>query len=116
MKLLGKKAQSTLEYAVLVIIMIGALLSLQVYIKRGIQGRLKQASDDIGDQFSDGNQNFLKVTSSHSKTGDTFTSGQTRSVLLEDETTNTSVSSNIIKPCQEFWGGSVGAQVGNSQC
>ena len=46
-----KKGQSTLEYAILIIIIIGALLSIQVYIKRGIQGRWKAAVDDLGEQF-----------------------------------------------------------------
>ena len=55
-----KKGQSTLEYAILIIIIIGALLSIQVYIKRGVQGRLKSAADDIGDQFSQGNTNVVK--------------------------------------------------------
>jgi len=41
-----KKGQSTLEYAILIIIILGALLSIQNYIKRGIQGRLQQATDD----------------------------------------------------------------------
>ncbi len=98
------KGQSTLEYAVLIIIIIGALLSIQVYIKRGLQGRLKSSADDIGDQYSDGNQNALKTTSTHSKTDDTFVNGQTQSKLAEDETTNTTLTSNIINTQQEFWG------------
>ena len=48
----NKKAQSTLEYAILIIIIIAALLSLQVYVKRGIQGRLKSATDDVGEQYT----------------------------------------------------------------
>ena len=98
------KGQSTLEYAVLIIIIIGALLSIQVYIKRGLQGRLKSSADDIGDQYSDGNQNVLKTTVTHSKTDDTFVNGQTLSKLKEDETTNTTMTSNIINTQQEFWG------------
>jgi len=44
-----KRGQSTLEYAVLIVVIIGALLTIQTYIKRGVQGRLKSAADDIGD-------------------------------------------------------------------
>jgi len=32
-----KKGQSTLEYAVLIVVIIGALLAIQTYIKRGVQ-------------------------------------------------------------------------------
>ncbi|MBI3314567.1 MAG: hypothetical protein HYZ86_01315 [Candidatus Omnitrophica bacterium] len=57
------RGQSTLEYAVLVVIIIGALLSIQFYIKRGVQGRLKSAADDIGDQYSVGNTNVIPMSS-----------------------------------------------------
>ena len=98
------KGQSTLEYAVLIIIIIGALLSIQVYIKRGVQGRLKSASDDIGDQFSPGNTNLTRVTNTISNTTESFVSGATNSVLRARETTNTSMNMNLINVQQEFWG------------
>ncbi len=50
MKIRNPKGQSTLEYAILIVIIIGALITLQIYIKRGLQGRLKSATDDIGEQ------------------------------------------------------------------
>lgn len=46
-----KKGQTALEYIVLVIIVIGALLAIQYYFKRGLQGRWKAAVDDLGDQY-----------------------------------------------------------------
>ena len=98
------KGQSTLEYAVLIIIIIGALLSIQVYIKRGLQGRLKQATDDIGDQFSVGNQNVVKATTVHSHTDETFGGGITDSRLKDAETTTVASTSNVINVEQEFWG------------
>lgn len=49
-----QKAQSTLEYALLIGVVIGALITIQAYIKRGLQGRYKSASDDIGSQYSPG--------------------------------------------------------------
>lgn len=97
------KGQSTLEYAVLVIIVIGALLSIQVYIKRGVQGRLKSAADDIGDQFSPGNTNVTKVTSTSSNTHDTFATGVSKSTLNTDETTTTLENRVIINAEMEFW-------------
>ena len=99
-----KKAQSTLEYAVLIIIVIGALLSIQVYIKRGVQGRLKSATDDIGDQFSVGNTNVITIVTVASNTRETFTKGQQESNLLNDERTETRSNSEIINVQQEFWG------------
>lgn len=107
-----KRAQSTLEYAVLVIVIIGALLSIQVYLKRGVQGRLKQATDDIGDQFSVGNTNAVVTTNSYSKTLDTFgieedgtaKQGVSKSKLVDAEQTNTISNSLIVNADQEYWG------------
>jgi len=99
-----KKGQSTLEYAILIIIIIAALLSIQSYIKRGVQGRLKQAADDIGDQFSVGNTNVVKIMKTSSTTSDTFTSGVTRSELVGDEVTYDLMNSDIMNTQFEYWG------------
>jgi hypothetical protein len=98
------KGQSTLEYAVLIIIVIGALLSIQVYIKRGVQGRLKSATDDIGDQYSPGNTNIRRVTTTSSNTAETFEYGVSETLLNTDEVTETLANSVIINAEQEFWG------------
>ncbi len=99
-----KKGQSTLEYAILIIIIIGALMSIQVYIKRGVQGRLKQASDDIGDQFSVGNTNVTTTMTVSSTTRDTFKAGETKSTLTGDEKTSTVTNTDIINVNSEYWG------------
>lgn len=99
-----KKGQSTLEYAVLIIIIIGALLSIQVYIKRGIQGRLKGAADDIGDQFSVGNTNIVQIMTTSSVTKDTFENGISSSKLKEEEVTTTLTNAHIMNVEQEYWG------------
>ncbi|MCK5580875.1 MAG: hypothetical protein KAJ18_06340 [Candidatus Omnitrophica bacterium] len=99
-----KKAQSTLEYAVLIIIVIGALLSIQVYIKRGVQGRLKQAADDVGDQFSVGNTNVVMTTTTSSNTEETFQHGVSATTLLDDEVTETTMNSMIDNAVFEYWG------------
>ena len=42
------RAQSTAEYAILFAIVIGAFLAMQIYIKRGLQGRIKDVVDNKG--------------------------------------------------------------------
>ncbi len=51
LKRLGKKGQSALEYAMLAVIVIGAMIGIQNYFKRGIQGRYKASVDGVGDQY-----------------------------------------------------------------
>lgn len=57
------RGQSTLEYAIIIMVVVGALLAMQIYMKRGLEGKLKDSSDNIGAQYSAGN-----VTSSHTTT------------------------------------------------
>lgn len=47
----NKKGQTAVEYAVLLIIVLGAFLGIQNYVKRGIQGRWRDAVDGLGDQY-----------------------------------------------------------------
>ena len=42
---LNKKAQSTAEYAILIAIVVGALVGMQIYVRRGIQGRIADVVD-----------------------------------------------------------------------
>ncbi len=46
----NKKAQTTAEYAVLIGLVVAALLAMQVYVKRGLQGRLRDATDRVATQ------------------------------------------------------------------
>jgi len=99
-----RKGQSTLEYAILIIIILGALLSIQVYIKRGLQGRFKQAADDIGDQYSPGNTNLTKTTTTSSWKSETYIVGEQATTLLNDEITNVDSDIQIMNVQQEYWG------------
>ena len=100
-----RRGQSTLEYAVLIVVIIGALLTIQVYIKRGVQGRLKTAADDIGDQYSDGNTNAVQSTVRNSSTIETFNAGNSTSTIgATGETTNQTSNSVIVNTQQEYWG------------
>ena len=46
------KAQSTLEYAMVVACIAAALIAMQIYIKRSIQGKIRDSADEIGEQYS----------------------------------------------------------------
>ncbi|MFH1077573.1 MAG: hypothetical protein V1753_12235 [Pseudomonadota bacterium] len=49
------KGQSTLEYVILIGFVVAALIAMGVYMKRGIQGKLRESSDQVGEQYSAGN-------------------------------------------------------------
>lgn len=56
------KAQSFIEYVACVCIIVGALIAMQVYIKRGMQGHMKTYAD----QLSSGSTYSPKATYSYS--------------------------------------------------
>jgi len=51
-KRLSKRAQTTAEYAILIAIVVGAVVAMQVYVRRGLQGRIKSAVDYTGNATS----------------------------------------------------------------
>lgn len=51
----NRKGQSTLEYVILIGFVVAALIAMGVYMKRGLQGRLRESTDQIGQQYSAGN-------------------------------------------------------------
>lgn len=68
-----RKAQSVLEYAVVVVVFISALLAMQIYLKRSVQGRLRETADSIGQQYSPGNTSSVMYMSSDSNSQSTST-------------------------------------------
>jgi uncharacterized protein (UPF0333 family) len=49
--MLNRKGQSTLEYAIVVAVIVAGLIAMQFYVKRGWEGKLRNAADNMGDQF-----------------------------------------------------------------
>lgn len=68
-RLCKHNAQTTLEYAILIGVIVGALVGMQLYLKRGFSGKLKESADSMGQQFSAGhttsNYNIASETVSH---------------------------------------------------
>ena len=50
-KILSVAGQSTLETTVLIVVAVVALVLMQTYLKRGIQGHLRSGVDSIGGQY-----------------------------------------------------------------
>lgn len=45
------RGQSAIEYAVLIAVVVLALVTMQIYIKRGISGKLRAAADSVGEPY-----------------------------------------------------------------
>lgn len=46
--MLNRKGQNVLEYSILIALVVGAAIAMQTYVKRGLQGRVKNAVDHVG--------------------------------------------------------------------
>lgn len=47
-----RKAQATLQYSLLIAVMIGVALIMQAYVKRSIAGRIQLTSDQLAEQYA----------------------------------------------------------------
>ena len=102
-KWLGKRGQSTLEYAVLIVVIIAALVAMQVYLKRGIQGRMRESSDQIGEQFSPGYTTSNRVTYTYSNQRETSDRWGT-STQIHNQFQNEVGWENVMQASNEYWG------------
>jgi len=97
----NKRGQSTLEYALVIAAVIGALLAINAYMKRGVQGRLKESTDQIGHQF-DASGDFTSAWK-------TEASGTTVTTEIRDTSSGATTSKveqgeKILKSETEEWG------------
>ena len=44
----SRKGQNTAEYAILISVIVAAAIAMQTYVKRGLQGRVRDAVDHVG--------------------------------------------------------------------
>ena len=98
-----RRGQTTLEYAILVIVIIGALITMQTYIKRALQGKFRESADQIGDAFSPGNTNVFIVSKSSSYTHEKNVHGAITTTLKADEISNTTTNIEIVNAQFEYW-------------
>jgi len=78
------KGQSVQEFAILLAVVTAALLAMQIYIKRGVQGRLKDLAGQISTQHYDPATTTSNYTVTRSSTQEeTFRRGSFTSDINE---------------------------------
>ena len=95
---LSRKGQNTLEYVLLVTAVVAAFLAIQYYVNRGIQGRARDASDNIGSQFDAPATTAEYTTTRASTVRETTLGGVTRSALTAAEETTRTGSETVEAP------------------
>ena len=84
------RGQSTLEYVILIGFIVAALIAMGVYMKRGVQGRLKESTDQVGEQYSAGNTTSEYTTKVELEQTENMTAGGgTTTVINTNKQTKT---------------------------
>ncbi len=81
---MNKKGQSTLEYGILIAVVVGALIAMSVYMKRGVQGKLRSSTDDIGEQFSPAATTSEYTITAESASKEVNTAGAITTTITKD--------------------------------
>ena len=90
------KAQSTLEYVVLIAVVVGAILGVQQYVRRAVEGRGKQSADQIGEQWSSGDSAYnLRVTAGGNRIDAVNASGFSSSNLVGETQIRTAINYTV---------------------
>ncbi len=80
-----RKGQSTVEYAMIIAIIVGGLLLMQHYVRRGLAGRYRSSSDDLGEQFDPSKYAGEVNVSQSSNVTQTMKNGTFRTEHLADQ-------------------------------
>ncbi len=110
----GLRAQSTLEYAVVIACIVGALLSMQVYIKRAISGKLRLAADDIGQQYDPRNTTTSAGGMTTSIDSNVTTKVETETSTTDDEVLETTTTVTINSEEEKVYGSETVGPLGSS--
>jgi hypothetical protein len=97
----NNKGQSFLEYTLVTICIVASLLGMQYYIKRSIQGRLRESADAIGEQYAPRHTSST-ITITHTGTSEIETTEVERegefgleTTIKTDETTRRTGNENL---------------------
>ncbi len=101
-KLYRNKAQTTLEYAILIGVIVAGLIAMQVYLKRGYQGKLKESADSMGQQFSPGYTTSNYTITNTSTSTEELKDKVTTSTIGNQQSTKTG-SEAVATADKEFW-------------
>ncbi len=103
--LMNREGQGLLEYAVLFTVGVAALIAMQIYVKRGIAGGLRNAADSIGEQYdplntqTEANKSLIvtiesdTVSTAELKKGEPIDEGKTGDVMVTETVTITNETS-----------------------
>lgn len=101
-QLTKNKAQTTLEYAILIGVIVAGLIAMQVYLKRGWQGKLRDSADNMGEQFSPKHTSYNYTINSTSNSTETLANG-TSTTNIRSQMTDKTGTESVETEAGESW-------------
>jgi hypothetical protein len=95
-----RKAQSTLEYAIVIFAVVAALLAMQVYMRRGLQGKMRSSADELSVQQYEPKNTVSDITTTQ------MSDITTKSETTEDDERYNTTTTTIINAQTENRSGS----------
>ena len=97
------RGQSTIEFALLIVVVIAALVAMQIYLRNALQGKLRQSSDQIGSQWDADQGEYTITSSASSKRKQTVTTaGVSTDTTTADDTQTRDVKETVGKDTSLF--------------
>ena len=105
-----RKGQSTMEYAVVIGLVIAAAVGMQIYVKRGLQAKIKGAvdyNDSTAGSYGVGTGQYepnyqtetaMRTTRNATERATTTTGGALSRVIVGNEVSNKTGTSTILAP------------------
>lgn len=91
------KGQSTLEYVILLGFVVAALIAMGVYMKRGMEGKLRESTDQVGDQYDPKKVTSTYTTNSNMKQTEKIIAGGGSVVTIAaGENTQTRTGNEVV--------------------
>lgn len=99
----NSRGQSTLEYVILAGFVVAALIAMGVYMKRGFQGRLRESTDQVGQQYSPGYTTSNYNTTTNVAQTESVNAGVTQTTITQNQQQKTG-SETVAEQTSEYWG------------
>ena len=80
--------QSTIEFALLIAVVVAAFVAIQFYLRNALEGRLRQSGDQIGSQWDARQGEYTNITNSSSTRHEVvLPEGTTTSTIMDEKQT-----------------------------
>jgi len=91
----SSRGQSTLEYVILIGFVVAALIAMGFYMKRGFEGKLRESTDQVGEQYSSGNTTSSYTTSTNMSQNEVVGAGGASTTTIANNTQTKTGSESV---------------------